>query len=86
MQYNFQLVTANEKLEKELGKTNSSKTETKHVDQGNLIDEISGLKEKLKLYEEEEEKSDKKISDLEEELSLLRKHELDQITDEFSMG
>eukprot|EP00092_Neocalanus_flemingeri_P031075 GFUD01033755.1.p1 GENE.GFUD01033755.1~~GFUD01033755.1.p1 ORF type:complete len:808 (+),score=275.25 GFUD01033755.1:59-2482(+) len=79
------VVTANEKLEKELGKTNSE-TNTINVDQSNLIDEIAGLKQKLKLSEEEEEKSSRKISDLEEELSQIRKHELDQITDEFSMG
>ena len=82
----FQLVTANEKLEKEASKTNSPDTESKNKDQLGYLNQVADLKDKLKIYEEEEEKSNRKITDLEEELSELRKHELDQITDEFSLG
>jgi len=80
------LVTANEKLEKEASKINSPDTESKNKDQLGYLNQVADLKDKLKIYEEEEEKSNRKVTDLEEELSELRKHELDQITDEFSMG
>jgi len=78
------LVTANEKLEK--NQTNSADAITKNIDQRNLINQIESLTEKVKIYEDEETKSSRKISDLEEELSELRKRELDHITDEFSIG
>lgn len=80
------LVTTNEKLEKDLGQKNSSDENTKNIDQTNLTNQIESLTEKVKLYEIEETKSARKISDLEEELSELRRRELDQITDEFSIG
>ena len=73
-------------MEKDLGQKNSSDEKTKNIDQTNLTNQIESLTEKVKLYENEETKSARKISDLEEELSELRKRELDQITDEFSMG
>ena len=62
----FQLVTANEKLEKE----NTSQELT--------ADRISSLEKEL-------ENQVVKNADLEKELSLIRKQQIDRITDEFSM-
>lgn len=55
------LVTENEKLEKDLGQKNSSDEKTKNIDQTNLTNQIESLTEKVKLYENEETKSARKI-------------------------
>ena len=55
-------------------------------EQGNFIEQIESLTEKIKTFEEEESKSAKRINELEEELSELRKRELNNITDDFSLG
>ena len=52
----------------------------------NLIEEIESLTKKINIYQEEESKSARKIIELEEELSELRKRELNNITDDFSLG
>ena len=65
----FQLVTANEKLEKE-----NNSQETSNV----TADRISSLEKEL-------ENQVVKNADLEKELSLIRKQQIDRITDEFSM-
>ena len=52
----------------------------------NLIEEIESLTKKMNSYQEEESKSARKIIELEEELSELRKRELNNITDDFSLG
>ena len=67
----MQLVTTNEKLEKEV----SGKTEGEKVDE-----------KQQNYYEEELAEYKIKISELEDELSRLTKQELDKITDEFSLG
>ena len=65
----FQLVTANEKLEKE-----NTSQETSNV----TADRIFSLEKEL-------ENQVVKNAELEKELSLLRKHQIDKITDEFTM-
>ena len=52
----------------------------------NLIEEIESLTKKINIYQEEESKSARKIIELEEELSELRRRELNNITDDFSLG
>ena len=65
----FQLVTANEKLEKE-----NTSQEPSNV----TADKISSLEKEL-------ENQVVKNVELEKELSLIRKQQIDRITDEFSM-
>ena len=55
-------------------------------EENNLIEEIESLTKKINTYQEEESKSARKIIELEEELSELRKRELNNITDDFSLG
>lgn len=78
------LVTANEKLEK--NQANPSDAINSNTEQGTLNEQIESLNEKIKVFEEEESKSARKIIELEEELSELRNRELNNITDEFSLG
>jgi len=78
------LVTANEKLEK--NQVDPSDAINANSEQGNFIEQIESLTEKIKTFEEEESKSAKRINELEEELSELRKRELNNITDDFSLG
>jgi len=78
------LVTANEKLEKK--QAEHSDAINANSEQRNFIEEIESLTKKINSYQEEESKSAKKIIELEEELSELRKRELNNITDDFSLG
>jgi len=78
------LVTANEKLEK--NQAEHSDAINANSEENNLIEEIESLTKKINTYQEEESKSARKIIELEEELSELRKRELNNITDDFSLG
>ena len=80
----FQLVTANEKLEKK--QADHSDAINANSEENNLIEEIESLTKKINTYQEEESKSARKIIELEEELSELRRRELNNITDDFSLG
>ena len=77
------MVNTNERLEAQLGTGNGKPTET--IKNEETAEKIENLQEKLKTFEEEDEKSKKRISELEGEVSELKKKELDKLTDEFSM-
>jgi len=77
------LVNTNERLEAQLGTGNGKPTET--IKNEETAEKIENLQEKLKTFEEEDKKSKKRISELEGEVSELKKKELDKLTDEFSM-
>ena len=71
----LQLVTANEKLEKQ---TNGGVSEENVKEKENSQEKILSLKEELNVQID-------KNSQLENELSKLKKQHIDQITDEFSV-
>ena len=66
----FQLVTANERLEKQTSAASS--------------DEKNGLGD-VKSFKEELQREVEKNSNLQDEISALRQKELERITDEFSL-
>ena len=70
----FQLVTANERLEKQTAAASSEEKK----------DHDSGL-EDVKYYKDELEREVEKNSNLQDEISALRQKELERITDEFSL-
>ena len=75
LQLILQLVTANEKLEKQ---TNGGVSEENVKEIENSQEKILSLKEELNVQID-------KNSQLENELSKLKKQQIDQITDEFSV-